>query len=287
MKLSNSTIVLILVGASIIGIASYASYRSSTPLKNTSPTPIVTDTDPAIKGTPQVAEVVAGTTLADPEPSPKPVAATPATKPKAPFACPKPDPEQKDDLWLAAVGPDLSVGDYVPNNLTLLKSFVTTSSEKTCLNASAAARLESMRTAMKQEGLSFIASSGYRDAEYQAKLRASSEAKRDPAKDPYPYVALPGHSEHQLGMAVDIVAGPNYTLNDFINTPEFAWMTEHAWKYGFVQSYPAGSEAVTGYAAESWHWRYVGLTHAKNIHDQGITAYEYFKNLAAQEQKNP
>ena len=108
---------------------------------------------------------------------------------------------------------------------------------------------------MRKEKLSVVASSAYRPADYQENLRDASEQKRDTAKNPYPLVALPGHSEHQLGMAADLVAGPKYTLDDFASTPEYAWLAEHAWEYGFVQSYPAGSEPVTGYSAESWHWR--------------------------------
>ncbi len=288
MRLHRQVIILILVGIMIIGVMRYVSYRYSNQFSRNPIQNIVTDTDPGIRETPQIIEVTSGTPFLDAqlEKTVPPIVPV-SQKPKAVFTCPQPDTKDQADLWLAPVGPDLGVDNYIPKNLTLLRSFVPTSSEKICLNASAATRLESMRTAMKQEGLSFLASSGYRDVDYQAKLRAASEAKRDTIKDPYPYVALPGHSEHQLGVAIDIVAGPNYTLNDFVNTREFAWMREHAWEYGFVQSYPEGSEAITGYAAESWHWRYVGLTHAKNIHDQGITAYEYFKSLAAQEQKNP
>lgn len=85
-------------------------------------------------------------------------------------------------------------------------------------------------------------------------------------------------------MAIDIVAKPHYTLAGFKDTPEYSWLAVHAWEYGFVQSYPVGKEPITGYQAEEWHWRYVGLEHAQNIHDQKITAYEYLQNLAKQQE---
>jgi LAS superfamily LD-carboxypeptidase LdcB len=206
-----------------------------------------------------------------------------AIKPKPTYSCPV-SPKDELDQWLAPVGPDFDLGkDYIPNHLVILQNYVITGSPTTCLNASAAVHLQLMESTMKTLGLHLVVSSGYRTADYQEGLLAISEAKRDKTKNPYPLVALAGHSEHQLGMAVDLVAGPKYSLDDFINTPEYAWLQLHSWEYGFIQSYPIGSETITGYSTESWHYRYVGIVHAKGIHDQGITTYQYLKNLAAQQ----
>lgn len=87
------------------------------------------------------------------------------------------------------------------------------------------------------------------------------------------YVASPGFSEHQTGLAVD-VAAKGY--NTFKASPEYIWMLENAYKYGFILRYPAGKEKITGYKAEAWHFRYVGLDVAKFIQENKITYDEYY-----------
>lgn len=189
------------------------------------------------------------------------------------------------DLWLAPVGPSFGIStQYIPRNLVLLKNYAPTSSEGMCLNASAAKRLQEMLAVMRQEDLRVIITSAFRSADYQTHLHDNSESTRDPVTNPFPSVAIPGRSEHQLGMAIDMVALPTYKLADFKNTPEYAWLSENAWRYGFIQSYPAGKESITGYIAEPWHWRYVGLEHAQNIYEQQTTVYEYLQNLAKQQE---
>ncbi len=200
--------------------------------------------------------------------------------------CPK-SPLEQIDAWLKPLGisTGLTIG-YIPNNLVRLSDYVVTSNTTICLNASAAYRLQLMTQAMKLEKLSIVVSSGYRPASYQERLYIQSESTRDLLINPYPSVAAPGHSEHQLGMVVDVVAKPNYTLADFKNTKEYEWMKENAWEYGFIQSYQEGKETITGYIAEPWHWRYVGLEHAKNIHEQEITTYEYLQQLEEEVEKS-
>jgi D-alanyl-D-alanine carboxypeptidase len=91
--------------------------------------------------------------------------------------------------------------------------------------------------------------------------------------------ARPGHSEHQLGTAIDVMAyqgvsPANYT--DWTVTKAGAWLRDNAWKYGWVMSYPkATSPALTCYQYEPWHYRYVGRTVAKAVHDAGLTLREY------------
>jgi len=85
--------------------------------------------------------------------------------------------------------------------------------------------------------------------------------------------ARPGHSEHQLGTAIDFRSAsslePPWDYADWALTPPGQWMEQNAWKYGFVLSYPKGETAETCYAYEPWHYRYVGRTLAKQIHDSG------------------
>ena len=91
--------------------------------------------------------------------------------------------------------------------------------------------------------------------------------------------ARPGHSEHQLGTTADLTsANVGFQLSEgFGDTPEGAWVRENSWKYGFIISYPAGTEGITGYAYEPWHIRYVGEATAADVHASGLTLHEYLR----------
>ena len=89
-------------------------------------------------------------------------------------------------------------------------------------------------------------------------------------------VAVPGTSEHQLGLAVDIIDEFYPNLN---HTQEYTytqqWLIEHSWEYGFILRYPNGTTDITGIIYEPWHYRYVGKELAAEIHELGITFEEY------------
>jgi D-alanyl-D-alanine carboxypeptidase len=90
--------------------------------------------------------------------------------------------------------------------------------------------------------------------------------------------ARPGHSEHQLGVALDFRSAGTTAkwVEDWATTPAGAWMAHNAWQYGFVMSYPKGaSPGTTCYRYEPWHYRYVGRDEAAAIHDAGTTIREY------------
>lgn len=89
--------------------------------------------------------------------------------------------------------------------------------------------------------------------------------------------ARPGHSEHQLGLAIDFRSEPGGSpfTGTWGTTPAGKWMKAHAWEYGFVMSYPKGTLAVTCYAYEPWHFRYVGRDLAALIHASGLTPRQY------------
>lgn len=91
------------------------------------------------------------------------------------------------------------------------------------------------------------------------------------------FSARPGHSEHQLGLAIDFRSDPGGSpfSGSWGNTPAGSWMRQHAWEYGFIRSYPAKRQAVTCYASEAWHYRYVGRDLAAAIHASGLTTREY------------
>ena len=88
--------------------------------------------------------------------------------------------------------------------------------------------------------------------------------------------ARPGHSEHQLGTALDFTSrggSAPWNYSDWATTAAGAWMKAHAWEYGFINSYPKGvSPSQTCYQYEPWHYRYFGRTEAAAIHDSGLTS---------------
>lgn len=133
----------------------------------------------------------------------------------------------------------------------------------------------SMWNAAKKENLTLVLTSGYRDYTTQERLykNYSSTYGKDEAET---FSARPGHSEHQLGFALDIVSYGVDLVEEFELTPEFAWLKENAHKYGFILRYPKESEHLTGYIYEPWHYRYVGIEMAEKIKNSGITFDEYY-----------
>ena len=91
--------------------------------------------------------------------------------------------------------------------------------------------------------------------------------------------ARPGHSEHQLGLAIDFEGRrgrtPWYYRDWATDTRAGRWMAAHAWQYGWVMSYPAGKESKTCYEYEPWHYRYVGRAEAAAVHASGLTLREW------------
>lgn len=89
------------------------------------------------------------------------------------------------------------------------------------------------------------------------------------------YSARPGYSEHQTGFVID-VAADGCVLDCFGTTSQYQWFKKHAAQYGFIQRYKAGSEAITGYTSEEWHYRYVGTAVAKDMQARGISTLEEY-----------
>lgn len=112
----------------------------------------------------------------------------------------------------------------------------------------------------------------------------------DPAKAPEEagkVVAVPGTSEHQLGLAVDIV-DTNYQILDEAqeNTAVQKWLMEHSWEYGFILRYPSDKGHITGIIYEPWHYRYVGREAAREMYEQGLCMEEYVRGADSQEQQS-
>ena len=94
-------------------------------------------------------------------------------------------------------------------------------------------------------------------------------------------VAIPGTSEHQLGLAVDLVDSDHWVLDESQeNTPAQKWLMEHCWEYGFILRYPNGKSEATGIIYEPWHYRYVGKELALELKASGLCLEEYFAALS-------
>ena len=90
------------------------------------------------------------------------------------------------------------------------------------------------------------------------------------------WVAVPGTSEHQLGLAVDIIDSNYGYLDDYqASMPTQKWLMEHCWEYGFILRYPEGTTEITGIIYEPWHYRYVGVEVAMEMKQLGVTLEEY------------
>ena len=141
----------------------------------------------------------------------------------------------------------------------------------------AATALEKMAADCKEAtGEILVSVSGYRSYQtqatiYQRKLKSTgSQARADK------YVARAGASERQLGVAMDLGWDDYHGCSEkFPRSKAGAWTTENCWKYGFILRYQAGWEDITGYSQEEWHFRYVGLEHAKAIYENQMPLESY------------
>ena len=161
--------------------------------------------------------------------------------------------------------------NYVPKNLEKISTQYSLSGMK--LVRSAKEAFEDMASDAKKEGYNIIAMSSYRSYDYQINLY-NKYVRSDGKKAADTYSGRPGYSEHQTGLAIDVYNG-KYNYTNFGKTKEYLWMQKNAYKYGFILRFPENKEKETGYKYETWHYRYVGKTLAKEIYTNDITLEEY------------
>ena len=150
----------------------------------------------------------------------------------------------------------------------------------------AAPAMREMIQAAKEDGVELMLCSAYRSIEKQQQLfdrsqqayMAQGMSEEEAYAKTATETAIPGTSEHQTGLAADIVT-PTYQMLDagFADTPAGQWLSEHATEYGFVLRYPQDKQEVTGIIYESWHYRFVGKTHAKLMKESGLCLEEYLQ----------
>ena len=200
---------------------------------------------------------------------------------------------------------------YEPAQMTVLTCATRDSGRTYELETRAAEALYAMLAEMQAAGVSDImVTSAYRSYVYQKRLYngyidfeqtcISDDARRvfgnDYIKANYldkkifhlsledaitvaqSYSAIPGQSEHQTGLCVDfITSGEDELTEAFENTAAFAWLSQNAYKFGFILRYPKGKEGITGYTYEPWHYRFVGREAATDIFVGDMTLEQYLQ----------
>jgi len=189
---------------------------------------------------------------------------------------------------------------YIPWNLTLVNRYNVLHRDFSpgtshiggghYFDARAADSLLEMLASARSEGFSPLVVSGHRTIDRQRTLfnnqynrqrnnGLNSEEAFDAARR---VVAYPGESEHNLGLAVDIVSNSHTSLTSaFGQTPEGRWLAQNSWRYGFVLRYPDHKQHITNIIYEPWHFRYVGRTHAAIMFELDLVLEEYIELLLA------
>ena len=143
--------------------------------------------------------------------------------------------------------------------------------------------LQEMFNAARAQGYGLFVREGYRTQEEQQQLmdekieayENEGKSKPEAKKLAEQWVAIPGTSEHQLGIAVDINADTSKSSRADV----YNWLEENAHRYGFIKRYPSNKTDITGVINEPWHYRYVGKEAASEIYSQGICLEEYIETL--------
>lgn len=182
--------------------------------------------------------------------------------------------------------------DYVPENLVEYKGYNGVKIDpdyKTQIVAEVLENFKNMQQEAAKANVYLVLDSGYRSYKYQEKILENAIQEKGNAA--YSYVALPGTSEHQSGLAIDLAIVRNIDTDDFNDEnyphegycddfddsyPEMKWINDNAYKYGFILRYPMGKESITGFNYEYWHIRYVGKEASYYMHDNKIETLEEY-----------
>ena len=176
-----------------------------------------------------------------------------------------------DDYVLVNKHRQLS-SDYIPDDLVTIDDEYVKANEEIEIERNVAKAFYDMAEAASKDGMELMVSSGYRSyADQEEITNTYLELYGQNYVDNY--VAKPGFSEHQTAMSLDIASK---SVDTFVESNEYSWMMDNAYKYGFILRYPKSKEDITGYKCEAWHYRYVGKKIAKYIKEHNITYDEYY-----------
>ncbi|MFZ5351815.1 MAG: M15 family metallopeptidase [Bacillota bacterium] len=189
--------------------------------------------------------------------------------------------ENPDDTLVLVNKANYLSSDYVPGDLIIpeVKCIKGIAADEKKMREKAAKALEELFASASKEGMQLYCESGYRSFATQKKLY--EWVKREKGEEyANKYCALPGRSEHQTGLAMDITNIDHYDEeNDKAlgRMKEGLWLKNNAHRFGFILRYPEGRTNITGYNYEPWHFRYVGIEAATEIYNKGIVLEEYFE----------
>lgn len=196
--------------------------------------------------------------------------------------------DETKEWYLKLVNPDLSVtNEFISSvKLTNIDSRFTDGKESSkFLDERVAEAFVNMCEAALKDGIALKSVSAYRTYNYQNNLfnnrveRCVNEgySREEAKKVAATIVAIPGTSEHHLGLAVDI----NSVEESFEDTTAFRWLQQNAENYGFIMRYSKEKKSITKIIYEPWHYRYVGVEHAKRINELNMCLEEYIDYLKA------
>lgn len=188
-----------------------------------------------------------------------------------------------DELFILVNENNKLEDDYVPS--TLVESDIAFEGYIECkqLDERTSNAAKEMFNAALNDNVNLIAISGYRGYSVQENLYNSRVEVKGVEKTRQ-YTAEAGASEHQTGLAIDIVCNDYPYLDEgFENTDAFKWLYNNCYKYGFILRYQKGKEDITGYNYEPWHFRYIENANiAKDIMDRGICFEEFINEVNSQ-----
>jgi len=176
---------------------------------------------------------------------------------------------------------NLLASDYVPDEIVTIDEPMGSKIDKNYvnhLNAEVYRNFKLMQADALKQGFEIFVDSSYRTYAYQEKVFNSIAIEKG-LEHALQYVAPPGGSEHQTGLAFDVIFRRNgEMIEEQLETdPEIIWLYENSYKYGFILRYPKGKEEITGFNYEPWHFRYVGKELAMELHEKDITLEEYYE----------
>ncbi len=162
--------------------------------------------------------------------------------------------------------------NYTPANLMNMSTKFAYQDKQTIVEVNEA--FINMYNAALKDGVNFYITSAYRSFTYQKELYAKYLLNYG---EDYTNTisARPGFSEHQTGLALDILS-EHVQMSEFVNTKAYKWLKENSYKYGFILRYPENKSYITGYAFEPWHYRYLGEEIALKVYQENITYDEYY-----------
>lgn len=236
------------------------------------PSPTVAPTKPAATPTKPAADAPSQAPLATP---------SSVVTPGAPTSTPTPKPTPKPTTTASWQAADMRAAiPLISKRYRLSSDYAPASTAGNYgLTPDANSAIERLIAAAHADGVKMEVRSGYRSYATQKTTYDNALRTYSSPAEAMRYNAPPGASEHQTGLAVDMWDGVNRGTA-FRGTATDTWLAQNAYKYGFIIRYPKGKEAITGYADEPWHLRYVGVAVAAEFGPRNTLTLEEYLGLA-------